>query len=165
MDGLAGDSRGSATSIQTNRARECELPQLRAAVTRLLPRHLHGWPTTTTVYVATVLAALGSTTTALTEGEHQMTMHSRRFERGVRLVAAIGTALVLAACANGGTQATGGAPSTEASQAGTTFRRSARRSHWGMARPRPRGLCKTPGVGNGNSCPEILRNLATRRIR
>ena len=27
------------------------------------------------------------------------------------------------------------------------------------------GLCKTPGVGNGSSCPEILRNLATRRIR
>ena len=29
----------------------------------------------------------------------------------------------------------------------------------------PGGLCKTPRVGNGNSCPEILRNLATRPIR
>jgi hypothetical protein len=34
-----------------------------------------------------------------------------------------------------------------------------------VARRRPRGLCKTPGVGNGNSCPEILRNLTTRRIK
>ena len=32
-------------------------------------------------------------------------------------------------------------------------------------RPGPGGLCKTPGVGNGNSCSEILRNLATRPIR
>lgn len=84
--------------------------------------------------MATVLAALGSATTALTEGEHQMTMHSRRFERGVRLVAAIGTALVLAACANSGTQATGGAPTTEASQAGTTF---------GPSQPLGNGTAKT----------------------
>ena len=86
------------------------------------------------VYVATVLAALGSVSTALTKREHQMTMHSRRFERGVRLVAAIGTALVLAACANGGTPATGGAPTTEASQAGTTF---------GPSQPLGNGTIKT----------------------
>jgi hypothetical protein len=63
-----------------------------------------------------------------------MTTHSRRFERGVRLVAAIGTALVLAACASGGTQATGGATSTEASHAGTTF---------GPSQPLGNGTAKT----------------------
>jgi hypothetical protein len=50
------------------------------------------------------------------------------------LVTAIGTALVLAACASGGTQATGGATSTEASHAGTTF---------GPSQPLGNGTAKT----------------------
>jgi hypothetical protein len=70
----------------------------------------------------------------ITEGEHQMTMHSRRFERGVRLAVAIGTALVLTACANGGTPATGGGTATEASKAGTTF---------GPSQPLGNGTAKT----------------------
>jgi hypothetical protein len=61
-------------------------------------------------------------------------MHIRRFEQGVRLVAAIGTALVLAACANVGTQATAGAASTAASPAKTTF---------GPSQPLGNGTAKT----------------------